>query len=137
MAIRYNAFFSFDGVTVSADVLSLDGPSDDVAALEATTMGSNTRKSEAGLKTWGFSGTIQGDADGEGASEVAFHSVYNTKASTAAVVYRNDSAAVGATNAEWSGTGVLTQFDFAGASGDKLLWTFSIEPGSTLARAVA
>lgn len=136
MPIRKNAHFSFGGTDMSGDVLSLD-VSESVATNDGTVMGSNTRRVEGGLLDWSFSGTIQGNANGLDTSEVAFHAILATAAKTGAVVYRNDAGAKSTTNAEWTGTGVLTDFSFSGATGDKIIWSFTIMPGSALTRATS
>jgi len=136
MPVRNNAYFSFAAVDVSADLMSLD-VQEPMGSNDATTMSAITRYSEAALTNWSISGVIQGNANGRGASEVAFQDVFKTSAKTAAIIYRNDAGAKSADNAEWTGTAVLSQWAFAGATGDKLSWSFTLMAGSTLTRATA
>lgn len=136
MPVRNNAFFSFAGTDVSTDVMSLN-VDEPMASNDATTMSAITRYSEPALTNWSITGVVQGEANGRGTSEVAFQDIFRTSAKTAAIIYRNDAGAQSVDNAEWTGTAVLSQWAFNGATGAKLSWSFTIMPGSTLTRATS
>lgn len=136
MPIRRNAHFSFNGTDISSDTLTLDVP-ESVGTSEATVMSSNTRISEAALLDWSISGTYIGAAGGRGTADTQFQTVDATEARTAAIVYRNDAGAKSTTNAEWTGTALLSNWSFGGATGDRITWNFTLSPASALTRATS
>lgn len=109
-----DAFLSIAGNDLSDHVKSVT-LNTGVETGDKTAMGDTTRAMKAGLLTWSITAAFHADfAAGELDSVIA-----GLTDSEAALIVRPDSAAVGPTNPQWAGTGVLTDYTpFGGSVGD-------------------
>ena len=99
-----------------------------------TTMGDDTRTNLGGLKTWSLDLEVANDFAASQIDSLMFPLV----GTQVAVVFRPTSAAVGAGNPEYSGTGMLSTYNPVGQSvGDLATAPITIVSAGTLARAVA
>ena len=99
-----------------------------------TTMGDDTRTNLGGLKTWSLDIEVANDFAASQVDSIIFPLV----GTQVAVVFRPTSAAVGAGNPEYSGTGMLSTYNPVGQSvGDLATAPITIVSAGTLARAVA
>ena len=99
-----------------------------------TTMGDDTRTNLGGLKTWSLDLEVANDFAASQVDSIIFPLV----GTQVAVVFRPTSAAVGASNPQYSGTGMLSTYNPVGQSvGDLATAPITIVSAGTLARAVA
>lgn len=128
-----DGFLSVAGTDLSDHVTSITLDTG-VEAQDKTAMGDSSRQSIAGLSTWSVTAEIQQDfAAGELDAIIA--ALTNNEA---ALVIRPTSSAVGTTNPEWTGTGLLTSYNpISGAVGDLAMASVTFEAASDLARATS
>lgn len=101
---------------------------------DETAMGDTTRINKGGLKNWSIDVEFKQDfAAGE--VDATLFALVGT---TFTVTLKPDSAAVGATNPSFSGTGILESYQPLGGSvGDLAMAPITIQSAGTLTRAVA
>ena len=128
-----DAFVSIGGNDISDHVrtVTLNYAAEEV---DDTTMGDDTRTNLGGLKTWSLDIEVANDFAASQVDSIIFPLV----GTQVAVVFRPTSAAVGAGNPEYSGTGMLSTYNPVGQSvGDLATAPITIVSAGTLARAVA
>ncbi len=134
MAVKVldNAFLSFAGNDISASVKSLTL---NYAAemLDKTAMGDTTRSKIGGMFDWSVSAELHQDhASGE-LDSILFPLV----GTTGALIIREDSAAKGASNPEYTGQAVLESYPpLGGGVGDLGATSMSLQAAGALARGV-
>lgn len=129
-----DAFFSWDSVDLSDHVKSVT-LNYEAEALDDTVMGDDTRSNKGGLKDWSIEVELLND---EASSSVA-QTFFSAVGTTATVLVRPDnSEGVGATNPNYSGTGMLQSFPpLGGGVGELSTTTVSIVSAGTLSRATS
>lgn len=99
-----------------------------------TVMGDDTRSNKGGLKNWSVDIEFVQDW---AASEVDA-TLFSLVGTTFTVVLRSDSATVGATNPEYSGTGILESYPpLDNSVGELATTSVTIQPAGTLSRATS
>ena len=131
-----DAFFSINTVDLSDHVQAVSS-SWDLEMLDTTAMGDETgRHFIAGLYTWGFSVTFLQDF--AAAKVDVTLAAIQAGGVAVAFVLRPDSAVVGATNPEWTGSVLLSSYPYLdGTVADLGTTTVTLTGTGTLARAVA
>lgn len=128
-----DAFVSIGGVDLSDWVLSVTLPRG-VESLDETTMGATTRIGKGGLKTWNVEVEFKQDF-AAGGPDATLDPLVGT---TATIIVRPTSAAVSATNPNYTGTGLITNYQpFGNSVGDLATCSVSIESAGTMTRATA
>jgi hypothetical protein len=128
-----DAFVSIGGVDLSDWVLSVTLPRG-VESLDETAMGDTTRKGKGGLKTWNVEVEFKQDF-AAGGPDATLDPLVGT---TATIIVRPTSAAVSATNPNYTGTGLITNYQpFGNSVGDLATCSVSIESAGTMTRATA
>lgn len=128
-----DAFVSVGGNDISCDVrtVTLNYAAEEV---DATVMCDDTRTNLGGLKTWSLELEIANDFAATDVDSIMFPLV----GTQVAVIFRPNSAAVGASNPQYSGTGMLSTYNPVGGSvGDLATAPITIVSAGTLARTVA
>lgn len=128
-----DAFVSIGGVDLSDWVMSVTLPRG-VESLDETTMGATTRINKGGLKTWNIEVELKQDF-AAGGPDATLDPLVGT---TATIIVRPTSAAVSATNPNYTGTGLITNYQpFGNSVGDLATCSVSIESAGTMTRATA
>lgn len=128
-----DCFFSIAGTDLSDYVKSVTLPYG-AEMLDETAMGDDTRKNKGGLKTWSLDVEFKQDF-AVGAVDATLFPLVGT---TAAVIVRPTSAAVSATNPNYTGTGIIESYQpLGGAVGDLAPASVTIQSAGTLSRATA
>lgn len=129
-----DAFVSLGGTTVSSYVKSVT-INYSAEMLDDTAMGDTTRVNLGGLKNWSVDIEFnQSFADNE-LDEILFALV---GASTAVIIRPVASSLVGASNPNYTGTGIMESYTpISGAVGDLAPASCTIQSAGTLSRAVA
>lgn len=128
-----DAFVSLGGTDISAYVRSVSLPYG-VEMLDDTTMGDTTRINKGGLKTWSIDIELQQDFTDNLIDEILFPLV----GTSFTVIVRPTSSAVGVNNPNYTGTGVLENYQPFGQSvGELATSTITIQSAGTLSRATA
>lgn len=129
-----DAFVSINAIDMSASVRSV---SINYAAelLDETTMGDTTRENKGGLKTWSMDIEFKQDFAASPAPDVLLFPLVGT---TFTVIVRPVKATVvGATNPNYTGTGILESYNPLGNSvGDLAVAPITIQSAGPLTRAV-
>lgn len=101
-----DAFVSIDGTDISDHVrqVSIEAEAE---LLEDTAMGDSYRSRKGGLKDWSVTLELNQDFAASDIDSILFPLL----GSTAALVVRGKSDAVGTSNPEYSGTGILESYD--------------------------
>jgi len=124
-----NAFLSIGGTDMSSHIKSLSF-NYQAAELDDTAMGDDTRSRKGGLKDWSF--TVAWHEDfAAGQVDATMFPLVGTNP---AIIARPDTAAVGAANPQFAGTGFIPSYGFGGSVGDLLPADTSILAAGTLAR---
>lgn len=130
-----DAFVSINAVDVSANVQSVTL---NYAAemLDETVMGATTRTNKGGLKTWSLDIEFKQDFAASPAPDVVLFPLVGT---TFTIIVRPVKATVvGATNPNYTGTGILESYNPIGNSvGDLATAPVTIQSAGALTRAVA
>lgn len=128
-----DGFVSIGGVDLSDWVTSAT-VNYSAEMLDETAMGDTTRKNKGGLKNWSIDIEFKQDF-AAGAPDVSLFSLVGT---TFTVILRPTSAAVSATNPNFTGTGILESYSPLGNSvGDLAMAPITIQSAGTLTRATA
>lgn len=128
-----DAFVSLGGTDISTYVRSVTLPYG-AEMLDDTTMGDTTRINKGGLKTWQLDIELQQDFTDNLIDEILFPLV----GTTFTVIVRPTSSAVGTSNPNYTGTGILESYQPFGQSvGDLATSTITIQSAGTLSRATA
>lgn len=128
-----DAFVSIGGTDLSDWVMSVTLPRG-VESLDETAMGDTTRKNKGGLKTWNVEVEFKQDF-AAGGPDATLDPLVGT---TATIIVRPTSAAVSATNPNYTGTGLITNYQpFGNSVGDLATCSVSIESAGTMTRATA
>lgn len=128
-----DAFVSLGGTDVSTYVRSVRLPLE-VETLDDTTMGDTTRINKGGLKSWTCEIEWQQDFADNLIDEILFGLV----GTTFTLIVRPTSSAVGTSNPNYTGTGLLSSYQPFGQSvGDLATATTTIVSAGTLSRATA
>ena len=135
MAVKVldNAFVSFAGNDISANVKSVTL---NYAAemLDKTAMGDTTRSKIGGMFDWSVSLELHQDHAAAALDSLMFDLV----GTTGALIIREDSAAKGASNPEYTGNAVLESYPpLGGGVGDLGATSMSLQAAGALGRAVA
>lgn len=129
-----DAFVSLGGTDVSTYVRSVSLPLE-VETLDDTTMGDTTRINKGGLKSWTCDIEWQQDFTDNLIDEILFGLVGTT---FTLIVRPVASSAVGVSNPNYTGTGLLSSYQPFGQSvGDLATATTTIVSAGTLTRATA
>jgi hypothetical protein len=103
--------------------------------LDETTMGANTRINKGGLKNWSIDVEFKQDFGATPAPDVDLFSLVGT--TFACVIRPVAGTAKGATNPEYTGTGILESYSPVGGSvGDLALAPITIQSAGTMTREV-
>ena len=109
----------------------------DRAAVDDTNMADTTNINLAGLKNWTVSITCSQD-HAAGGPDATMWAIYNAVACTAALIIKPTSAAVGADNPTFTGTGLLTSYPvISGSVGAHSEVTYEFVPAGNLVRATS
>lgn len=128
-----DAFVSLGGTDISAYVRSVSLPYG-AEMLDDTTMGDTTRINKGGLKTWSIDIELQQVFTDNLIDEILFPLV----GTTFTVIVRPTSSAVGVSNPNYTGTGVLENYQPFGQSvGELATSTITIQSAGALSRATA
>lgn len=128
-----DCFVSLGGTDVSTYVRSVTLPYG-AEMLDDTTMGDTTRINKGGLKTWQLDIEFQQDFADNLIDEILFPLV----GTSFTVVVRPTTSAVGVSNPNYTGTGVMESYQPFGQSvGDLTTSTVTIQSAGTLSRATA
>ena len=129
-----NAHFSFAGTDISDHVKSLT-LNTGVETNDKTAMGDSTRLMKAGLSTW----TVDVELHGDFAATTELDAlVAGLTGNEAALVIRPDAGSIGASNPEWTGTGLVSSYTpMSGSVGDLGVMSMSIVAASALTRATS
>ena len=128
-----NGFFSVGGVDLSDHVESAE-LTYSADAVESTAMGDSTHLNLGGLKNWGVSVTWRQDF----APAKVDATLFSLVGTASALVMRADAGVVSATNPEFTGSGLLTEYDpITGAVGDIASAPSTWVPAGDLARATS
>ena len=128
-----DAFVEVGGNDISCNVrtVTLNYAAEEV---DDTTMCDDTRTNLGGLKTWSLDLEVANDFAASQIDSIMFPLV----GTQVAVKFRPSSAVIGASNPEYSGTGMLSTYNPVGQSvGDLATAPITIVSAGTLARAVA
>ena len=125
-----NAFISLGGTDLSAYLQSVD-PSFDVELTDDTAMGDTARSNAPGLEVWSFSIKLLNPFAASGPDAT----IWPLKGTTFTVTFRPDTAAVSATNPQFSGTGTVGSWQPIGGSvGDEGVATLEIASAGAITR---
>lgn len=103
-------------------------------AVDETAMGETTRKMKGGLKNWTVNATFKQDF---AASSVDV-TVFSLVGTTSTIIVRPTSSAVGSTNPNYTGTGLITKYVPVGNGVGELAGaTLEIVAAGTLSRATS
>lgn len=128
-----DCFVSLGGTDISAYVRSVSLPYG-AEMLDDTRMGNTTRINKGGLKTWSIDIELQQDFTDNLIDEILFPLV----GTTFTVIVRPTSSAVGVSNPNYTGTGVLESYaPFGQSVGELATSTITIQSAGTLSRATA
>lgn len=128
-----DCFLSLGGTDVSTYVRSVTLPYG-AEMLDDTTMGDTTRINKGGLKTWSIDVEFQQDFQSTLIDSILFPLV----GTTFTVIVRPTTNAVGVSNPNYTGTGILDSYQPFGQSvGDLATSTITIQSAGTLTRATA
>lgn len=131
--ILEDAFVEVDSNDISSYVRSVT-VNYEAESHDETAMGADTRKNKGGLKNWSMEFEFNQDFASSALDSILFPLV----GTQVTVTVRPDSAAVGASNPQFSGTGLIQGYPIFGNSvGDLATAGVTIEPAGTLARTVA
>lgn len=128
-----DGFVSFGGTDISSYVTSVTL---DYAAemLDETAMGDTTRIMKGGLKTWSATLEMNQDFADNLIDEILFPLV----GTTGTLIVRPTSSAVGAANPNYTGTGIIENYNpFGNSVGELAKTTVTIQSAGTLSRATA
>lgn len=125
-------------ININANDLSADGNqvslSYDADALEKTAFGDDTHVHQGGLKNWSMEMTFHQNFADNDLDEILFALV----GTSVTVAIRPTSASKGASNPEYTGTGLIQSYKpFGNAVGELASASISIVAAGTLSRAVA
>lgn len=131
----YDAYLTLGGTNVSSYIKSLE-LTESVDPQDDTVMGDTTKSNIAGLKDWSLTVTfVQGYGVGEVDTVIA---AAGGVGALIAIVTRKASSAVGTSNPQWSGTGLVTEYKPVGGEvGGLHLTQLKMVPNTALTRATA
>ena len=129
-----DVFLSVNGVDLSNDVQSVS-LNYEAEEQDSTTMGDDTREALGGLKNWSMDVSFAQDF----ASGQVDATLFSIVGSQVAIILRADNTAgVGATNPNYTGTGLITSYSPIGNSvGDLAVSPVTIKSAGTLTRATS
>lgn len=129
-----DAFVSINGVDLSAHVRSVT-LNYQAELQDSTTMGDTTRERLGGLKDW----SIEVEFNQDYAASQVDATLFSLVGSTFTVIVRPvEGTAVGATNPNYTGTGILESYSpVGGAIGELLMTRISIQAAGALSRATS
>lgn len=126
------AFLSIGGTELSTKAIDAVTLSFETEVQDDTHMGDDTRKNSAGLKNWSVGVELTADF-GVGGAEDAIWSLFDAGAPVA-IVLRPSTDAVGASNPQYSATGIITNYQpFGGSVGEQAKGSFQLVPGGASA----
>lgn len=128
-----DAFVSWDGVDLSDHVKSVT-PSRSVAEVNDTMMGDDTEVLLGGVKQWSFEIAFAADE----AAGATMATLWDELGTTGTLIVRPTSAAVSATNPNYTGTALLASFPPPGGShGELAMAPATFKNAGALSRATA
>ena len=129
-----DVFLSVNGVDLSNDVQSVS-LNYEAEEQDSTTMGDDTREALGGLKNWSMDVSFAQDF----ASGQVDATLFSIVGSQVAIILRADNTAgVGATNPNYTGSGLITSYSPIGNSvGDLAVAPVTIKSAGTLTRATS
>lgn len=131
--ILEDAFVSVDGNDISSSVKSVT-VNYSAEMQDDTTMGDDTKSNKGGLKNWSAEVELLQDFAAGELDSILFPLV----GTTVVVIFRPTSAAVGASNPNYTGNGTVESYPpLGGTVGDLASTTISIQPAGTLSRATS
>jgi len=131
--ILEDAFVSVDGNDISSSVKSVT-VNYSAEMQDDTTMGDDTKSNKGGLKNWSAEVELLQDFASGQLDSILFPLV----GTTVAVIFRPTSAAVSASNPNYTGNGTVESYPpLGGTVGDLASTTISIQPAGTLSRATS
>ena len=131
--ILEDAFVSVDGNDISSSVKSVT-VNISAEMQDDTTMGDDTKSNKGGLKNWSAEVELLQDFASGQLDSILFPLV----GTTVAVIFRPTSAAVSASNPNYTGNGTVESYPpLGGTVGDLASTTISIQPAGTLSRATS
>tara|TARA_B100000949_G_scaffold30826_1_gene24129 strand:+ start:56 stop:460 length:405 start_codon:yes stop_codon:yes gene_type:complete len=123
-------YFSYDGVDYSSQLESVT-MSFSIEQMEATVSGDTTRGSMPGLENWTMSATIYNDATEEA-------HLWVNKGLAKVFVLKRSTAAVGASNPTYTGTGYVASWNPIEATvGDREMITIEVVAAGAMVRATS
>lgn len=126
MAIFKDPFFSYQGVTVPVRSLAFELGAEPQDATESS---DNARQMAAGLDTW----AIELEANWTAGSTTSVTHLFGTTAGkSGAFIFRPTTASQSASNPQYSGTAIRTNFGTGGSIGDQHIATVSFVAGSDI-----
>jgi len=127
-----NSFCSINGTDISTDCKGIT-LSIDVAELDTTTMGSTYQGVIGGVKSGSLAIEVVDDIAAAAIDSVLFPLI----GTVVAFVVRVDSAAVGASNPEFTGSVLIQSYQIGGSHGDLAMKSLTFPTSGTIGRAVA
>jgi hypothetical protein len=128
-----DAYFSVTGTDLSAYVRSVT-VNYQAELQDSTTMGDSTRERLGGLKDW----SVDVEFNQDFASSAVDDTLWPLVGTTFVVAVRPTSSAKGATNPEYTGTGILESYPPLGGSvGDLATASITIQAAGDLSRATS
>ena len=127
-----NAFCSINATDISSDAKAVT-LSIDVAELDTTTMGSTYQGVIGGVKSGSLSIEVVDDVAAAAIDSVLFPLI----GTVVAFVVRMDSAAVGDSNPEYTGSVLVQSYSVGGSHGELAMKSLTFPTSGTISRAVA